>query len=238
MPELVLDEDQVERILRDYRRDGVAFNYWLPDGMMNKIRSHLDRCQQYPGHVKAVGEKDQSLEHIKNSMGQRCYAMADVIKAPGFFKTAMKLAPMARKAFEVEIPRLYSLNAFWTFPSHYDPGLMGFHTDNDDRKQMVMFVFGTDVLTDDDGPHIYKSKSGRDIDIYGPRGSVFITDTSRLHKGLQPRNNPRLLLWARWGISNPPDAYGWDRLSPVPKEEVLDYPDDPWLQECVKLVAS
>lgn len=232
MAELILDRAQIEKIAEDYRRDGISHDLTMPDGMIEGIRTHLDSCRQFIGHVKANGERDSSFS-------QRCYEMPDVINAPGFFAFALKLAPLARLILEVEVPRLYSLNAFWTFPYNFDKALnYNFHTDNDDVRQMAMFVFGTDVLKDENGPHVFQCRNGHEQTVYGSKGSLFISDPSRMHKGLLPKTAPRLLLWARWGVSNPPSAYTADHLSPVPKDRVLDYPDDPWLRECVRLVAN
>lgn len=75
--------------------------------------------------------------------------------------------------------------------------------------------------------------------IYGKAGTIFFTDPNGRHVGHRPSTKPRLLIWGRWGVSDPPEAYKWDHLKPVPKEVLGNrYPVDPVLQDIVRLVVS
>src|SRR5256885_15978270 len=105
----------------------------------------------------------------------------------------------------------------------------------DDRKQMVAFFMLTDVTEMDQGAHQYQAGTHRIPDeslgrhpnapppegvvtIFGQAGSIFIEDTRGLHQAHRPQVGARGLAWARFGVSDPPESYVWDRLSPVPKE--------------------
>ena len=192
------------------------------------IVDHLASCQRYPGHVKVYPQE----------MNTSCYDMEALLSAPGFLTYALRYASLAQAYLGVEVPRLYSVNAFWAEPRGSDiHDLQTWHSDGDDSNFIAMFIYGTDVLGDDDGPHLYRQRNGEVATVYGPAGTVFIEDPRQQHMGVRPRSKSRLLMWARWGVSDPPQSYGWDQLSPVSKDKVRDYPDDPWLQDCVKLVA-
>jgi hypothetical protein len=119
-----------------------------------------------------------------------------------------------------------------------------------------MFVFGVDVLEIEDGAHFYQRGSHRLRDdqlgyhfmfptdsvletVTGRAGTTFLTDTFGFHMGQRPTTKPRLLLWARWGVSNPPESYGWDQLRPASSALLGDrYPQDPELREAIRLVVQ
>ena len=176
--------------------------------------------------------------------------MRDVVTAPNFFELALATYSAAQEYFG-ELPLLYSVNAFWTQPAsgqlpyvdtHY------WHRDGDDRKQLVMFMFGTDggvhryqrgshCLTDAElGYDPAEPPPERVATVTGKAGTVFFADTSGLHVGDRALA-PRLLLWARWGVSDPPESYRWDRLEAVPRDLLGDrYPADEALQRAIRLV--
>jgi hypothetical protein len=57
--------------------------------------------------------------------------------------------------------------------------------------------------------------------------------------GERPRAGCRLLLWARWGVSERPVTYDVDELAPVPAALLGDrYPSDPAARAAVRLVAA
>lgn len=90
-------------------------------------------------------------------------------------------------------------------------------------------MLGTDVDQDSHGPHLYAKGTHRVADdgnhpprgepiehITGPAGTCWIEAPAGLHVGVKPRMGQRLLSWARWGVSDRPRAYDWDRTEPVP----------------------
>lgn len=224
------------------------------------LRSQLKSAVTFTGHVIPQGDMkprtfDEAMAHPH---GFCTHKMADVLSSPGLFTMILGFLPLAEEYFG-EVARLYSVNAFWKKPS----GAPGWHYDEDDRKQLVMFMFGTDVATESDGSHGYvlgshkwdraKLKPWHNVQedvsgplpsdwpvtsIYGPAGTIFITDTRGLHNGFAPKTTPRLLLWARFGVSNPPPTYYNDGLNPVPWHTVVSEKPDAFFQERTRLVVN
>jgi hypothetical protein len=136
----------------------------------------------------------------------------------------------------VETPLLYSMNCFVTRPGEaVRPDIQDFHRDADDVKFLPMFFYLSDVGKDGRqelriGDHV--------VGIEGKRGTVFFSDTMREHRGLKPMTDQRIVAWARFGISNPPESYKWDRLQPIDKALLGErYPADARLRESIKLLA-
>lgn len=78
---------------------------------------------------------------------------------------------------------------------------------------------------------------GRVHHISGPAGTTFFSNTMLEHRGLPPTQE-RIMFWARWGVSDRPASYGWDKLHPVPSEGIPDYPSDPRLRESLRLLIT
>ena len=225
-------------LLDTLHRDGLAV---LLDRFADLLpfRRHLDGCPAYANHVR----QGKTLEGTLGARPVMCHDMADVLAAPGFFKLALALTPLAQSYLGVE-PVLYSLNAFYTEPTAKEkPDIQHFHRDTDDTSFLALFLYGTDVLRRRDGPHeffygTHRPGGGSRIrEIYGLAGTLFLADTRGWHRGAMPSSR-RLLAWARWGVSDPPAAYKWDGLKPVDRARVPDYPDDPVLRRIVRLVAA
>lgn len=227
-----------------------------------EFRKHLDVALVYNSHVSAKAtEPPVKLQEAITEKRWGVFAppMAALIRAPFWFELATSFFELAKEYFDGEFPRLYSLNAFWTKaiegPLYMDT--QAWHRDGDDRKQMTLFMLGSDVPDPSEGAHLYQKGTHKILDsdlgrnfrdappmdlvesVIGPAGTVFIVDTGGLHKAIRPATKPRLLVWARFGVSNPPQSYGWDGLSPLPKVEVGDrYPINPELQESIRLVVA
>lgn len=59
----------------------------------------------------------------------------------------------------------------------------------------------------------------------GPRGTTFIADTRALHRGLAPRDRPRLIFWARYGMGGNSNSSDTDLLAgPVAAAGLEDTP--------------
>lgn len=211
--------------------DGIAKPLgWFGD--WTAFKAHLERVPHYPGHVLSQGDgygRDYEWAQAHETTSHR---MEDVVRAPYFLDFALSFTDLA-EAYLGSFPRLYSLNAFWTRPGlgDPDPNIQEWHRDRDDRKFLVLFLYGSDVLADEDGPHCFargthrmndgkhREPAGEPVErVYGPAGTFFFADTSGLHRGIKPVRGERLLAWARWGVSDPPASYGWDGLSPVKLE--------------------
>lgn len=245
-------------MLEQLQRDGIVktalrFNAELVVG-------YLRQTSVYNAHVTA---KATALETFEEVINQRrwpmfCHTMESIVTAPEILELALALLPVANQYFE-EPALLYSMNAFWTQPAPNAPEYQdthSWHRDGDDRKQLVAFFMLTPVWELSDGAHQYQcgthlltdGQLGRhpnapppDIvhTVDGPDGSVFLEDTRGLHQAHRPQVAPRGLAWARFGVSDPPDSYGWDKLSPVPRALLGDrYPKSPKTQHAIHLVVA
>ncbi len=196
---------------------------------------HLKKRPVYPGHVIVHGDRKPRSFEEGRSLETCCYEMESVVTAPYFFEWALALTDIAG-FYLGEFPRMYSCNAFWTRPgpSEDNPHIQVWHRDRDDRKFVALFMYGTDVLEDEDGPHQLATQSHRFNDgqnreptarepvakVYGPAGTMFLANTSAIHRGEKPTSHERLLVWARWCVSKEPYSYKFDGLRPVPASKL------------------
>jgi len=247
-------------LVSNLRRDGCARLAIMPLSKVTEVYAFLLQKNVYNAHVQAKASK---FLPVTQAFGQTdwpmyCHAMEDAVTAPYFFERALATFEIAKDYFDGEFPFLYSMNAFWTqnasvqyVDTHW------WHRDGDCRKQLVLFMYGLDVLAPEEGAHLYQRGShlsfGDDsllgypytnppdgvVETFlGAAGTAFMIDTKGMHMGIRPVRR-RLLLWARWGVDDPPVSYGWDRLAPVPRALLGSrYPADPALQKSVHLVVS
>lgn len=220
------------RALRQFGIVELGNVLWLPEYL-----SKTKDMPWHPGHVVAKGD---------GSVGLYCRSMDAILSAPGPLAEALRWTDLVEEYFGVE-PVLYSVNQFVTKAGEavFRPGLNGFHRDFDDRQQLALFIYGSDVMRPEFGAQVYKLGSHRpshlDLDfashtVLGRQGKVWMTDPSGLHMGGLPDFGERMLFWCRWGVSDPPAIYRKDRLKPVDKKLVADYPRDPRLQRIVRLI--
>ncbi len=232
-------------ILDDLHQAGITMLPPLTPEQITEVRDHLRKTTAYTEHVQAYSDgAARDFDYTAEGTEIWCHAMADVVAAPHFFEFALQQVELARAYLEA-LPRLYSMNAFWTRPGTRAPVayLQEWHRDNDDDRFLAFFVYGTDVEEEADGPHEFQIgthlglESGGPLSVLGTAGTAWAADTHGLHRGSKPKRGHRLLLWARYGVSDPPRAYLQDRLEPVPAEVLGDrYPADPELREIVRLV--
>lgn len=243
--------------LEQLRRDGAALlPQHVPAEALAGIVSHLRLCGAYNAHVQAYATSApvQTEEVIRSGQWPMfSNSMRDVVRARGVLPIALSVRELA-EAYFGEPALLYSVNAHWTQPARAPVygQTHGWHRDGDDRKFLALFVYGADVLSREDGSHRYLAGSHLDpeapvppkvdreaTEILGEAGTMFIEDGRVLHKGERPRRGLRLMLWARWGVSDPPRSYAWDRLSPVHPGELLepsDYPEEEDMRQAIRLV--
>lgn len=252
-----MSEDKVMTTADILRRDGIARMETLSPVQLGHVMSHLMANEVANAHVWA--KRNQPPQLLPEALARHewpamCHTMECIVTAPHFFARALKTYQIAKDYFGEE-PLLYSMNAFWTQPVHNGQvyhDTHGWHRDGDDRKQLVLFMYGTNVFDMSNGGHQYQRASQHSadgnlgyshgappadvvIDMLGMAGTMFMEDTSGLHMGHRP-NQPRCITWARWGVTDVPDSYKWDQLSPVDKAKVKDYPTDTALQHAVRLV--
>lgn len=253
----------IDDAVNSLKVDGI---YVPPEPVMSRqqiseFRSYLSSVNVYRHHI--AGKATETVPNFATAWkaGWHVFSpkMEDVILAPHWFETALSFYSLA-KSFLPKQPRLYSISAFWTTP--YEGPLYGdtqtWHRDQDDVCQMTLFMLGSDVNDPSEGAHLYQRGThkiadgdlGRDppspppygivSTVYGPAGTLVIADTWGLHKAIRPAKLPRLLVWARYACANPPFTYINDGLKPVSKDLLGcgRYPEDPELQEAVRLVVA
>lgn len=220
---------EFETVLANLKQNGISnVAPGLSRTEAEALRLTLRQRGVFNAHVRVYSDDvPYPFLHAEQNFPVWCHGMPDVMLAPHFFDLALKWTPLA-EAYLGQEPRLYSFNAFWSRPSQEDPihDLQTFHRDKDDTKFLALFMYGTDVLTDNDGPHCYMVGTHDDEEklpfhehrILGPAGTTFLADTRGLHLGLKPKRGSRLILWARWGVSEKPWAYENDKLAPMNKE--------------------
>ncbi len=170
-----------------------------------------------------------------------CVHTDDAILAPHLLEKALSLIDLAAAYVKRDPPVTYSANAFWTRPGKAAPrgDIQEFHCDVDDKSFLAMFVYLTDVLRDEDGPHDLTGPLGDVSTIRGPAGTVFLADTSRPHRGRKPQAAERGIAWVRWGVSDRPAANEWDHIEPIVASRLgARYPSDPRLRESIRLLAA
>lgn len=245
-------------MIEQLRKDGIVFCPWnMPQWEIQELDKYLDRCTAYNAHIKNKGNTNDICYRAKTKPNWPCFSvsMQDIVIAPYFFEYALKGFTLAKEYF-AEPPLLYSMNCFWTQPAKSEyKDTHDWHRDGDDRKQLVMFMYGTDVDTIENGAHKYQLGShnlkdselgypfreppeDKVLTILAKAGTCFFVDTWGMHMGVRP-DKLRMLCWARWGVSDPPESYKWDQLAPVPKKLLGDrYPKDSELQESIRLVVA
>ncbi len=259
--------------LQIIRRDGIVKMPSLSAEQVMSFVGHLQNKLVVNAHVQAKATllpAPLSAVLKKGEWPMMCHTMEDVVSAPYFFELAISMLDFAEQYFDGETPKLYSMNGFWTQPASGEKYLdtHWWHRDGDDRKQLALFLFGTDVLNPQDGAHLYQKGTHRIPDtalpdgkgglrhyekppdeclvtLTGEAGTIFASDPGGLHMGLRPTpvegqpHKPRLLVWARYGVSDMPISYQLDRMRPVPKAVLgARYPENPQVQQQIKLVVS
>ncbi len=226
-------------IIKELKQNGISVLPILID--VHRFVNYFSYCPVYENHVRQGKEEKGPL----GSHPWMCHDFHDVIQAPDWFEIALAYTPLAGIYLNIN-PILYSLNVFYTEPGAEPKGdIQDWHRDSDDFDFLALFLYCTDVLNEDDGPHQYKigshvSGDGPIKNVYGKRGTIFFTASKGLHRGLVPKSGRRMIAWARWGVSEIPEAYKWDKLSPLPKENLGDrYPVYPLsLQKQIRLVVA
>jgi len=202
----------------------------MSEQMVGEYRKYLSAKPVYRAHTKAYSDGvgttvDDALEKSEVA----CYDMASVITAPHVWEMGV-LYLRAAEAYFNEPAKIYSLNAFWVGPGKADiQGIQNWHRDQDDRKFLALFIYGSDVLEEADGPHLFKKgthvrngngdsavEDGEVETIYGPAGTMFLADTFGFHRGIKPARGKRLLSWVRYCVSEPPAIHAFDHPEPAP----------------------
>lgn len=98
-----------------YWRGIVSLPWRWPGSEITEYVSYMRSRPTYNAHVKAKSDGVARPLDDPNS-GEVCsYDMADALAAPHFFSFALQFTDFARR-YLASPPKMYSLNAFWTFP--------------------------------------------------------------------------------------------------------------------------
>jgi hypothetical protein len=214
------------------REQGYCFVSPFTEQETDDIRAYLTSRQIYPGCHVVKGAGPPGPWEMHASADVVSWHMHDVLLAPHLIEKFLRHTADAGDFLGTEDPILYSVNAFCTRPvAHVRPDIQDWHRDTDDVKFVPMFV----TLT----PAVQRLRfNGEEKAIVAASGSAFFSDTMNEHYGEKPPSGDRIIVWARWGVTDPPASYVWDSLTPMDKSLLGDrYPTDPWLQRSMRLVA-
>ena len=224
--------------LDTFRTNGFLMLPPFSEIQVDEIMGYLKSREVFSGRHVVQGDTE-GFSSWDDAAGANvlCWRLADAVLAPHIFERAIGMFDFAVEYLETDKPYLYSMNIFGTRPGLANrPDIQDFHRDTDDSKFLPMFFYLTDVGAD---ARQELRVGDQTVGIEGPRGTVFLSDTMREHRGLKPQTSERIIGWARYGISCPPESYCWDKLAPVDAALLGDrYPADPRLREAIKLVAA
>lgn len=225
-------------ILNNIREKGWSNVGCLKREIIDEFKNYLDNSNWYDGHVKA--NKTEVLEN-KHSSPNHCssVSMHNVILAPHWFEITLKMTEeVVIEYFETKDIVLYSYNAFYSNLTGGDyVGVQTWHRDYDSENFLALFVYLTDVNTNEDGHHAFEQKDGHKIDIFGPAGTIFFADTRQQHMGHKPKKHPRGMAWARWSTDPDPKTYNIDCLSPLNRDIIgKRYPQDETMRNIIRKV--
>jgi hypothetical protein len=145
------------------------------------------------------------------------YDLTDVVNCPNVMELANhpRLLALAGSYLGCA-PTISTIGIRWSRPSGETANIQSFHRDPDDWKMVKFFTYLTDVA-EGTGPHVFVAGSQREtpplfarrysdediankygekafITIEGRRGTMFLDDTSGVHKGAAALKGPRLML--------------------------------------------
>ena len=145
------------------------------------------------------------------------YRLSDVVNCPQVMELANhpRLLGLAGSYLGCA-PTISTIGIRWSRPCGQAASVQSFHRDPDDWKMVKFFTYLTDV-TAGSGPHVFVAGSQREtpplfarrysdeevadkygkelcVTIEGPRGTMFLADTSGVHKGAAALTAPRLML--------------------------------------------
>lgn len=238
------EQQRIEALEKLRNKGFVILESLTPVQMAETNAFLLSRPVYFDAHVpqtarnRGAGQVDRKTAAASECV---CVHTSDAIVAPHLFERAIAATDIASEYLGRDPAVCYSANVFWTRPgaAAIREDIQAFHVDKDDERFLAMFIYLSDVLTDDQGPQDLEGPDGIYRTIRGPAGTVFLADTSRQHRGRKPKNGERGLAWWRWGVSDNPPAGVWDKIEPIPSAALGGrYPSDLRLRESIKLLVS
>ncbi|WP_170303635.1 phytanoyl-CoA dioxygenase family protein [Reyranella soli] len=221
-------------ILEQLRRDGCAV---LPPLLMDE---HIEEMLAFLAERDPVGEAALAD-----------YRLTDVVNCPQVMELANhpRLLALAGSYLGCA-PTISTIGIRWSRPSGQTATVQSFHRDPDDWKMVKFFAYLTDVA-EGTGPHVFIAGSHRErpplfarrysdqdiadkygeeafITIEGRRGTMFMADTSGVHKGAAARKGPRLMLEVGYTLL---PIYAFDYHPVTLTRQVLDL--DPYVNRLI-----
>lgn len=134
-----------------------------PEGVV-AARSFLESRPCYNAHAASMSDNfARRLGAGAEDFHFGSYSLSDIVRAPGLIELANSpLLIGAAEQYLGCVPTLYSLNAWWSFPSSKGPARysQSFHRDRDDFRFCTLFIYLTDVDSQT-GPHVYVRRTHR-----------------------------------------------------------------------------
>ncbi|WP_422355563.1 phytanoyl-CoA dioxygenase family protein [Roseivirga pacifica] len=197
---------------------GEVFNEKRINALIDSVK-HL-KC--FDPFRQSLGAFDPSVPPAESHVGN--YRRSDLVKVKPILDIAndpyfLNLA----SEFLGARPTISNVNMWWSYSGHgVAEQAQNFHRDFDDIKFCKLFLYLTDVNTEN-GPHVYVKGSSNIskllkirrytddqiaeafgaeniIEFTRPKGSMFMVDTYGFHKGLLPKEGKRLIMQVQYSL--------------------------------------
>lgn len=143
--------------LEKLRTDGVVVHpLKMAKEKVAAIRSHLEGLPVYGGfHIHSSDRRQRPLAEARRETTLAGYTADQLLRTPHLvdFLNRPAIVDFLQLAIGC-VPTLYSVNAWWSFPSNTPSGISNqyFHRDTDDWRFFTLFLYLTDV-DENGGPH-------------------------------------------------------------------------------------
>lgn len=196
-------------------------------------RDKAQEIKNYLSHKLCHDPEDRNSQYFKisdasSNIKKAYYMCEDVVRAPYVLEIANDITLLNYVTeFFGALPSVDYIGAWWSLPNENLSLTQSYHRDIDTLHSLKFFVYLTDV-DENSGPHMYlegssnsnfvstKDRMHTDEEVLesfsadtlryliGPMGHCFLADTFGLHKGLLPKNAPRLVLQIIYSIKRTP----------------------------------
>lgn len=225
-----------------------SLGLFLNEIEIQKIKTKAEKFKCYDPFRKELG--DFNLSDIPEQVNVANYKRQDLVSIKEILDIANNSFILnGVQDFLGATPTISNINMWWSFSGKKEAEMAQlFHRDVDDLKFCKLFIYLTDVETDN-GPHVYVKGSsssnklkkirrysdseifeafGKDSVLYftAPKGSAFIVDTYGFHKGLLPQKGKRLLLQVQYSL-NPIAIENYEPM------DIGQHPYDPYINRLI-----
>lgn len=168
IPSEPVTDPKVQANADSLRKNGIArLGPVLTPEQVAEIHAYLKTKPCYTGHVPAQGDgKPRTVEECSTLSNLASYQLADVLGAPHLLELANRPDILgAVESYLGCVPTLYSVNFFWSFPDRAERfvSTQNFHRDFDDFRFCTLFLFLTDIRTNDGAHYYIRGTNRRDV---------------------------------------------------------------------------